>query len=352
MSITMYEKVGGVASVANDVNWKMDTDSTHLYYFYPIKRPVTGQILNADNDKVDDDDYLTCSDLASSYHKVNYFRITGATKITDPKIMVCSSKKTIIRYYFDDDMIPHIVYGGSGYADGINFDDKVGVRLTIENNIEFYEKWDKEKQDKQTAFDFDNVKTFFLPDHLYVATNICIKISSISGTAEMVRFSGITESTAFVPKVPSLVTNTGTLSNQAQYVNKAQPTQKSLTDFKTPELNKYETAGEGGDPDTEIADDEALKAKYTYLYANHSNTYVEPSSNYFHGLKFVSDGTMVFSVPLGTSPELATTYQDEYTGSDLYTPYFISQLQVAAAASDDVGNSPTYRIVFMCKIFN
>ena len=61
---------------------------------------------------------------------------------------------------------------------------------------------------------------------------------------------------------------------------------------------------------------------------------------------------MIFDVPLGASPELATSYQQEQNGGDLYTPYLITQLHAAASKYDDVGNTPPYRIVFMCKIFN
>lgn len=267
----MYEKVGGVASVATEVNWKMATAADSLYYFYPIKRPVVDSTHA---------NYLKESDLESSYHKVNYFRVTGATKITDPRIIICSSNKTKIRYYFDTDMEPHIVYGGSGYADGVEFDDSV-----VNGYVE------------------DKVKN---------ATNkVKIRINVLTGAADKIVIVGS----------PDI------------------------------EPNVYYTAGSGSEePGTEVTGD--LKATRTYLYAGITNTYVEPSSTYKSDLKFVSSGNMVIPVPLSTTPELATTYQDEYAGADLYTPYLNTQLQVANSTYDDVGNSPGYRILFMCKIFN
>lgn len=271
MSITMYEKVGGVASVANDVNWKNSTDSTHLYYFYPIKRPVVDSTHA---------NYMLESDLESSYHKVNYFRVTGATKITDPRIIICSSNKTKIRYYFDTDMEPHIVYGGSGYADGVEFDDSV-----VNGYVE------------------DKVKN--------PTNKVKIRINVLTGAADKIVIVGS----------PDI------------------------------EPNVYYTAGSGAEePCTEVTGD--LKATRTYLYAGITNDYTEPSNSFLYNLKFVSSGNMVIPVPLSTSPELATTYQEEYTGGDLYTPYLNTQLHVANSTFEDVGNSPGYRILFMCKIFN
>ena len=122
------------------------------------------------------------------------------------------------------------------------------------------------------------------------------------------------------------------------------------TDFEIP-IDTYQLAGDGAkEPETEVTGE--LKATRTYLYAGVSNNYTEPSSDYLHNLKFVSSGNMVIPIPLSTSPELATTIQDEYTGGDLYTPYLNTQLHVANSTFDDVGNSPGYRIVFMCKIYN
>lgn len=334
MSITMYEKVGGVASVATEVNWKNSTDSSHLYYFYPLKRPVVDSTHK---------NYMLESDLASSYHKVNYFRVTGATKITDPRIIICSSNKTKIRYYFDADMEPHIVYGGSGYADGIEYDESVGVRAYIKDGIEYYEEWSKKKLEGNEAAlaafgnETETAEIKYLRDHLFVKANVCIRINIMTGAADKVRVS----SAAAAPE----------MSDPTPQPDYSVPfATENYSDFEIV-TNTYLLAGDGAEePGTEVTGD--LKATRTYLYAGITNDYTEPSNSFLHNLKFVSSGNMVIPVPLSTSPELATTYQEEYTGGDLYTPYLNTQLHVANSTFEDVGNSPSYRIVFMCKIFN
>lgn len=282
MTIKIYEKYGTSTVVeSTEVNWKMNSDPSNMYYFYPIKRPLT-------------------NDLACSVSKVNFFKVTGATKITDPRIIICSSQKTQIKLHFEtDELIPYIDYAGSGYANGIEYDEEVGVKAILINGQEA-------QYIKHPGIGVDTATERYLPDHLFVNSTICVRINVITGAADKVRYI-------------------------------------------TANKNQNYTAGNVL-PGSEIVEDN--KASKTYLYIGINNSYEEPTQSYKHNLKFVSTGNMTIDVPLGTSPELASTVMSEYTGAELFTPYIESQLRCTSSEYDDVGNSPQYRLVFMCKIFN
>lgn len=367
MTLKMYEKYGaGTVVESTEVNWKMDSDPSHMYYFYPVKRPVA----NAYE-----------SDLSCSVSKVNYFRVTGATKITEPKLVICSPVKTQIVINTDGTGYSQIIYGGSGYSDGLTFDPAVGAL---------------KRQNAAGEFEFEKFPAM-LPktdkDENTVNPNplIAAKLAAIATTT-----------TGYGPNIPpsGYTLNSDGKSYQSDIINDfkfqmSESNDKSLKlfaeDFATaaavlakPGIVEYlpdhlfidkdfcvridimtgsavslvmlkprapgkEVKG-SGTPGTEIAED--MKASSTYLYAGINNTYVQPTTDYKHNLKFVSTGNMVIDLPLGTSPETATTMQEEYTGADLFSPYIESQLRCAASTYADVGNSPQYRLVFMCKIFN
>lgn len=371
--IKIFERNASGTFECSEINWKNSTNSADQYYFYPVRRPVPH--LKKDGEF----DYETTSDISVSYSKVNFFQITGTSTIKEPQIIVCSPVKTAIEMHFEHRLgtdgkpdpwapgIPVIDYNGSGWADGVSFDSKVGVKVTLDSQRNdssyeaftdffkdllpdvkdellsiYYSRDSKTQAELETqieafrssmskslvedvvsqaeifkgkAVELLDKKSLILLDHLFLTPSVCAEINIMTGSAEKIRYVDIAA--------------------------------ESLPEIGQP----YTPIKSSGDkPDTEIELD--LIAKKTYLFAGVSNSFIAPTNSVNHNLRFVSTGNMVFDVALGNTPETATNIQTEYTGATLHTPYFISQIRAAASEYTDVGNSPEYRIVFKCKIYN
>ena len=89
------------------------------------------------------------------------------------------------------------------------------------------------------------------------------------------------------------------------------------------------------------------------LFYKLSSTFSTPSDSIDWNMIYAGIGNVNIKVPLLASPSASyTTILDSYSGVDLYTPYLVTQMRVAASDWDDVGNTPPYKIVFKCKIYN
>jgi hypothetical protein len=305
----MYTEYGapvsgrGTSVESTDVNWKTTQDPSLMYIYYPIKRPVPLW-----NSTLNDWDYGNTSDITTSVSVNNYFRITGVTgKVVEPNIIICSPHLTKIKIITKPELEtqtwnPLILYAGSGWANGLEFHEKVGalfadntytLQHTMPDSLATGEEWHE--------------------DYLVINDQVCARINKLTGSADkIIHLSGQTW---------------------------AETTTLNSTD--------------GSDIGTETTSEyHELSAKSTYLFAGLSNTYSEPTSAMINNLRFVSNGNLTIPVALSSSPLIAGTKQDEYTGADLYSPYIVSQLRLAAAKYDDVGNSPQYRILFSCKVYN
>ena len=95
------------------------------------------------------------------------------------------------------------------------------------------------------------------------------------------------------------------------------------------------------------------RVKNTALFYRLSSSFSTPSEDYDFNMMYAGIGNIHITVPLLASPE--TPYSEintSYTGIDLYTPYIVTQLRTSMSEWDDVGNSPQYKILLKCKIFN
>lgn len=320
-TIQIFEKNDSGSFESTEVNWKKATAQASLYYLYPIRRPVAKKTSTAKCAADYSYDYNKTSDLVASFSKTNYIKIQGTNTIHNPQIILCSPIKTKIYGHFelvDGDiykpMVPVIVYGGSGWADGINFDEKVGTRVTLkENGTDESYATIPEPTDPPEVIDPNT--TLDLPNYLMLNPHVCVEINVLTGAAESVRYT-------------NKVAEYGSSAN-AQH-----------GDFYTKEVGTL--------PGTEVT--LPIHANSTYLFAKTSNSYSSPSTSIDNSLGFASSGNRVFDIPLGDSPENAINSQSSYNAATLYSPYITSQLRVAAAEGEDVGNSPEYRIVFKCTL--
>lgn len=86
-----------------------------------------------------------------------------------------------------------------------------------------------------------------------------------------------------------------------------------------------------------------------------SSSFSTPSHALDYSMNYCGIGNVTIRVPLLSSPEAPYTNADlyrTYSGAELYTPYIMTQLRVSAAEWDDVGNTPQYKILFKCKLYD
>ena len=91
----------------------------------------------------------------------------------------------------------------------------------------------------------------------------------------------------------------------------------------------------------------------TKLFYKLSSEFNAPVNTHDWDMIYAGIGNVHISVPFLDQPNTAyTTINSYYTGIDLYTPYIATQLRLGASVWDDVGNSPQWKIMLKCKIFN
>lgn len=141
----------------------------------------------------------------------------------------------------------------------------------------------------------------------------------------------------------STVIGTGTVDANIGAVTKL--------NFKTAAPNiKFTTAGLNLTDQPPVIDKRVTNFRLFYKL---SSSFAAPSANIDWNMIYCGVGNVNIKVPLLSSPEAAyTEILDSYSGIDLYTPYIVTQMRVGAASWDDVGNTPQYKIVFKCKIYN
>lgn len=398
-SLKMYTEYGapvlgrGTSVESTDVNWKTTQDPTQLYINNPIKRPTPAwsYVLN-------DWDYGQTADIDFSLSQYNYFRITGVTgKVIEPQIIICSSTwtKPVIGTILDSlsgEYYPIVSYMGSGWADGIEIRkdiQKVYIELDEYLNDVSYRVTKLPTIEPEAP---DNSIEDLLKSVLSITKSISVELTKTQLDDQFVNSFVDTANSAHDAYVnhslwatPQEVADLKKISDSFYpYKDKVVASIYALGKKSTIEVSDYVyfnenvigrlNIGTGGvdkaryvptaeftitdsfksaeGEDVGYATTGNLKSNKTYLFAGLSNTYSEPTSAMINNLRFVSNGNLTIPVALSSSPLIAGPKQDEYTGADLYSPYIVSQLRLAAAKYDDVGNSPQYRILFSCKVYN